>query len=226
MRSRCARMISAAESCWPFSIFQTMSGLICARSRGNKSPRTSANSRARSVWKLSIAPEKSGASSSTAQPISVNARVAARQSSATSGSMLRRPRLVLNPMRSGGRARFRTPWKPPGAVGRDSGSWVVNRVMASSISARSGTLRAIGPSTHRLSKAGNPSPRGTTPGLGRIPTMPQKLAGMRNDPPKQEPLASQTSPAASAAAAPPEEPPAVHSTFQGLRVTPHTGLNV
>src|SRR3984893_14307220 len=109
-------------------------------------------------------------------------------------------------------------------MGRDSGSCGVNTAIASNISARSGTLRAIGPSTHRLSKAGNPSPRGTTPGLGRIPTMPQKLAGMRNDPPRQEPLASQTSPAASAAAAPPEEPPAVHSRFQGLRVIPQTGL--
>ena len=98
--------------------------------------------------------------------------------------------------------------------------------MASSISAKSGTLRAIGPSTHRLSKAGRPSPRGTTPGLGRRPTTPQKLAGMRKDPPRHEPLASQTSCAASAAAAPPEDPPTVRPRSQGLRVTPQTGLKV
>ncbi len=56
--------------------------------------------------------------------------------------------------------------------------------------------------------------------------MPQKLAGMRSEPPRQEPLASQTSPAASAAAAPPEEPPAVRPRFHGLRVMPHSGLKV
>src|SRR6516225_11717641 len=98
--------------------------------------------------------------------------------------------------------------------------------MASSISARSAPFLAIGPSTHRLSKAAKPSPRGTTPGLGRSPTTPQKLAGMRSDPPRHEPLANQTSYAASAAAAPPEDPPAVRPRCQGLRVTPHTGLKV
>jgi hypothetical protein len=56
--------------------------------------------------------------------------------------------------------------------------------------------------------------------------MPQKLAGIRSEPPRHEPLASQTSPAASAAAAPPDEPPAVRSKFQGLRVMPQTGLKV
>ena len=59
-----------------------------------------------------------------------------------------------------------------------------------------------------------------------MPTTPQKLAGMRSEPPRQEPLASQTSCAASAAAAPPDEPPAVRARFQGLRVMPHTGLKV
>ena len=74
--------------------------------------------------------------------------------------------------------------------------------MASSMRATSDTLRAIGPSTQRLSKAGKPSPRGTIPALGRKPTMPQKLAGIRSEPPRQEPFASQTSCAANAAAAP------------------------
>src|ERR1019366_1048517 len=111
-------------------------------------------------------------------------------------------------------------------MGRDSGSCAVRPVMASSIRARSETLRAIGPSTHSVSNAGRPSPRGTTPGLGLIPTMAQKLAGILSEPPRQEPFASQTSCAANDAAAPPEEPPAVKSSFQGLRVTPHTGLKV
>src|ERR1700674_523566 len=98
--------------------------------------------------------------------------------------------------------------------------------MVSTLNARPGTVRAIGPSTQRLSNAGRLSPRGTTPGLGRNPTTPQKLAGMRSDPPRQEPLASQTSCAAKAAAAPPDDPPAVRPKFQGFRVTPHTGLKV
>src|ERR1700693_4779084 len=117
-------------------------------------------------------------------------------------------------------------WKPPIGAERESGSCELKAGIASSIRGGSGTVRAIGPSPQRRWEAGRPSPRGTTPGLGRNPTTPQKLAGMRSDPPRHEPLASQTSCAANAAAAPPEEPPAVRPRFQGLRVMPHTGLKV
>ena len=94
------------------------------------------------------------------------------------------------------------------------------------MSPRSDTLRAIGPSTHRLSNAGKPFPLGTTQGLGLSPTTPQKLAGILNDPPRQDPLANHDSPEANEAAAPPEDPPAVLPKFQGFLVNPQTGLKV
>ena len=59
-----------------------------------------------------------------------------------------------------------------------------------------------------------------------MPTMPQKLAGLRREPPISEPCASHAVPDASAAAAPPEEPAGVRPVFQGLRVMPKTGLKV
>ena len=62
--------------------------------------------------------------------------------------------------------------------------------------------------------------------LGRMPTTPQKLAGLRNEPPMSEPCASQAMPVASAAAAPPEEPAAERDRSQGLRVAPNTSLKV
>ena len=169
-----------------------------------------------------MAPQKSGAAPSTVQSRALKRCTAASQTPATSGSMLRRPRFALKPMRLGGRPRRMLAWNPPGGTARESGSCGLNAAMASSMRATSDTLRAIGPSTQRLSKAGKPSPRGTMPALGRKPTMPQKLAGMRSEPPRQEPFASQTSCAANAAAAPPDEPPAVRVRFQGLRVIPQT----
>ena len=62
--------------------------------------------------------------------------------------------------------------------------------------------------------------------LGRKPTMPLKLAGLRKLPPISEPCASQAMPVASATAAPPDEPAAERDVFQGLRVAPNTSLNV
>ena len=66
----------------------------------------------------------------------------------------------------------------------------------------------------------------TRPGEGRIPTMPQKLAGLRSEPPRSEPCASQAVPVASATAEPPEEPAAERDVFQGFSVRPKTSLKV
>ena len=52
-------------------------------------------------------------------------------------------------------------------------------LMASSSRARSSTLRAIGPWTPRLRSTAAASVCATRPMLGRMPTMPQKLAGLR-----------------------------------------------
>ena len=62
--------------------------------------------------------------------------------------------------------------------------------------------------------------------LGRSPTTPLKLAGLRREPPISEPCASHAIPVASATAAPPDEPAAERDVFHGLRVAPKTSLNV
>ncbi len=48
-----------------------------------------------------------------------------------------------------------------------------------------------------------------TPIAGRIDTTPQKLAGVRTDPPKSVPCASADMPVATATAEPPDDPPEV-----------------
>src|SRR5215831_7443707 len=98
--------------------------------------------------------------------------------------------------------------------------------MASRNRARSSTLRAIGPCTLVELSTVNFAVCATRPMLGRMPTMPQKLAGLRNEPPRSEPCASQAVPVASATAAPPEEPAADFEMSQGLRVAPNTSLKV
>ena len=69
---------------------------------------------------------------------------------------------------------------------------------------------------------GSPSrgPSGTRPRDGLRPKRPQKLAGMRMEPPPSEASAAGTMRAATAAPAPPDEPPGVRSGAQGFRVGP------
>jgi hypothetical protein len=66
----------------------------------------------------------------------------------------------------------------------------------------------------------SPSPAGTTPWPGLMPTSPQQAEGMRIDPMPSLPCATGTMPAETAAAAPPDEPPGVCAGCQGLRVMP------
>src|SRR5215470_9095243 len=113
-----------------------------------------------------------------------------------------------------------------GSAGSDSGSAGCSPAMASSSSARSSTVRAIGPLADRLRSILATGVRATRPMLGRMPTMPQKLAGLRSEPPKSLPWASQAMPVASATAAPPDDPAAERDSRQGLRVAPNTSLNV
>jgi len=58
--------------------------------------------------------------------------------------------------------------------------------------------------------------------LGRMPTTPQKLAGLRSELPMSVPWASHAVPVASATAAPPEEPAADRNRSHGLSVAPNT----
>jgi hypothetical protein len=116
--------------------------------------------------------------------------------------------------------------KESSGASSESGSSTCQPTIASSIRATSSTLRAIGPLTESVSNLTSPGPAATRPGLGRKPTTEQKLAGVRREPPRSEPVASHTSPVASAAAEPPEEPPALRLVFQGLSVSPKTSLKV
>jgi hypothetical protein len=89
----------------------------------------------------------------------------------------------------------------------------------------SATVRANGP--RWVNSSATPSgTRGIRPNVDFRPTTPQKLAGMRIDPPSSVPTAKGPIPAATAAPAPPLEPPQVWAVDQGLRVTPKSGLSV
>ena len=87
-------------------------------------------------------------------------------------------------------------------------------------------MRAIGPSTPSVPSIFEQTLAATRPGDGRMPTTPQKLAGLRKLPPMSEPWATQAMPVASATAAPPDEPAAEREVFQGLSVRPKTSLKV
>src|SRR2546430_16634967 len=113
-----------------------------------------------------------------------------------------------------------------GSAGNDSGSAGCSPLMASSSSARSSILRAIGPCTVRLRSILATGVCATRPMLGRIPTTPQKLAGLRSEPPMSVPCASHAVPVASATAAPPQEPAAHRDRAHGLSGEPNTSVKV
>ena len=87
-------------------------------------------------------------------------------------------------------------------------------------------MRAIGPPTEVVSHRLSTGHSGTRPSEGRSPTTPQKLAGLRSEPPMSDPSASGTMPDARAAAAPPLLPPAERLGSCGLSVVPKTRLKV
>src|SRR5690606_18078724 len=89
---------------------------------------------------------------------------------------------------------------------------------------RSATDRAMGPTLDKVS-IGPAGQAGTPPKLAFMPVTPQKLAGIRVDPPPSVPICSVPIPAASAVAAPPLLPPLVRLKSQILRVTPVKGLS-
>src|SRR5262245_35449923 len=65
-----------------------------------------------------------------------------------------------------------------------------------------------------------------SPNVGFSPTTPQKLAGIRIEPPSSVPTASGPRPAATATPAPPLEPPQVWAGDHGFGVAPRSGLSV
>src|SRR3954469_5659610 len=100
------------------------------------------------------------------------------------------------------------------------------RIIAARRRAVSSPDRAIGPLTPSSRSILAPGLLATRPGLGRSPTTPQKLAGLRRLPAKSDPCATQACPVASATAAPPDDPAAESSVFHGFSVAPNTSLKV
>ena len=95
-----------------------------------------------------------------------------------------------------------------------------------SSSARSPTLRAIGPPTEVVSHWLSVGHAGTRPRQGRRPTTPQNDAGLRSEPPMSRAVGERDQAGRERAAAPPEEPPADRVGSTGLRVVPKTVLKV
>src|SRR3954466_7110893 len=136
---------------------------------------------------------------------------------ATSGSTGVMPRSAEKAIRVG-RQPERAAARKLSVLGNDKGSPGVSPVMASRSRAVSSTVRPIGPATLRSRSIFAPGPQATRPGLGRRPTTPQKLAGLRRLPPRSDPCATQAVPVARATAAPPDDPAAESVVFHGFRV--------
>jgi hypothetical protein len=92
--------------------------------------------------------------------------------------------------------------------------------MTSSASARSVTVRAIGPALSHLQAAAMAPWRETRPDVSRKPVTPQRCEGETIEPSVSVPIENPTRPAAVAEADPAEEPDEPSSGFHGLRVTP------
>src|SRR6185312_14403026 len=95
--------------------------------------------------------------------------------------------------------------------------------MAVSSNAASRTVLAMGPTWARVGVAAT-GKTGTRPNCALMPNRPHSEDGMRMEPPPSVPRANGVSPAATLAPAPDEEPPVVLLRFQGLRVSPVSGL--
>ena len=208
------RFSSAAPICrpssfLPASMFQITVSLSKPRCRSSSSPYASSNCQARSVMKTSFASARSGVASSSAQPSAAKVGRCDSSTAATRASTGSPPRSALQAMRTPLKSRA------SGRAYRLPGSAIAIGLRASrpaitlNISAQSSTVRAIGPCTPSVLQPVFAGQIGTRPGEVRRPTMLQKLAGQRSEPPMSLPSARGTMPAASATAAPPEEPPQV-----------------
>ena len=98
---------------------------------------------------------------------------------------------------------------------------------AMSISAQSSTVRAMGPIVSRVRESGNTPRLSIRPSLVLNPTMPQKPAGARIEPPVSLPIAQGARPPATATAAPDEDPPAMRGVTgsRGFLGVPKCGLS-
>ena len=176
---------------------------------------------------MSSADFSGGSAKDTVAPPATNRAAEASTTPATSGSTSKAPprstdRATRSPARdpdTGG------PKEEPGSP-RASGARASGPASTERSSARSPTLRAIGPPVDIVTACRLEGHWGTRPREGRNPTTPQNDAGLRNEPPRSDPSARGTIPEARAQAAPPLEPPADRLGSTGLRVVPKTVLKV
>ena len=92
--------------------------------------------------------------------------------------------------------------------------------IASSTTAQSSALRAIGPILSSVHDSAIAPCRLTSPYVGRSPVTPQYADGVPIEPEVSDPSAYATRPPATAAPEPLDEPPDQRSVFQGLRPGP------
>src|SRR6266545_1707288 len=92
--------------------------------------------------------------------------------------------------------------------------------IASSTTAQSSALRAIGPILSSVQESAIAPWRLTSPYVGRRPVTPQYADGVPIEPEVSDPSAYGTRPAATAAPDPLDEPPDQRSVFHGLRPGP------
>src|SRR5919201_2939205 len=92
--------------------------------------------------------------------------------------------------------------------------------IASSTSAQSSAVRAIGPSLSSVHERAIAPWRETRPYVGRRPVTPQYADGVPIEPEVSEPIANGTRPAPTAAPEPLEDPPDHRSRSHGLRPGP------
>ena len=208
-------------------MFQITSGLSWSRLVRSSAALLSAKSKARSTWKHSCASRRSGCASSTMTPASAK-RCAAflgdggdfgidRRDAeiARIGDALRLAAGARGRQERGRQSRQRQ------RIGRDARrSWRRARAQGPRHCAPSG------PGRRDCGRSRRPACARRGRCWAAMPTTPQKLAGLRSEPPMSEPCASQAVPVASATAAPPDEPAAERDVSQGLRVAPNTSLKV
>jgi hypothetical protein len=97
-------------------------------------------------------------------------------------------------------------------------------VIASSRTAASATVRAIGPASSWVATSGTMPAPGTSPWVGFMPTTPLNDAGDRREPEVSVPIPATARPAATATAVPLLDPPGEKSGPWGLTVWPPTAL--
>ena len=95
-----------------------------------------------------------------------------------------------------------------------------NPFRASSTSAQSSTLRAMGPALSSDQHSAMPPARLTRPNVGRRAVVPQRIEGETSEPSVSVPMANAQRPAAVALADPALEPDEPSRGSKGLRVTP------